>query len=165
MLKTNLEVGYENNLENDYDSYIATTNFCEARKFDNISSYQPDFKCEMDENGYQYAKTKIGLLTVDEALFSGLPNSYLMDVAFDSWGIEHPLISWLMSPGLGFEESGSYAYAYGFYDDYSLSTPGAIELQIGLTSEGYYRPVINLRADVTVAGSGSAGDPWVFQTN
>ena len=84
----------------------------------------------------------IGLLTSDEYVLAGNGNSYL-DVGIDYWSI---------SPY--FYRSGSNASVF-VVSAYGLLGDG----RVYLTSPGV-RPVINLRADVQLVGSGTTTDPF-----
>ena len=88
----------------------------------------------------------IGLLTMDEALFTGITydesnkNSYLF--TGESF--------WTMSP---------YYYDYGYTSVFFVSTIGTLPGG-DIRSEYGVRPVINLRADLELTGSGTTSDPF-----
>lgn len=154
---TNVENGamyFLNNWYNenliDYDSYVATNMYCEqakvsdqdGAKFGNvvmqgIDNYTPTFKCSNDANGYGLiTDKKIGLLSLDEVMFSGCTssacNTYITETT-------------TMSP---------YSEAYEWHVDGSLH--GRI------ADDYFYRlaPVVSLNSDLFVTGKGTLESPW-----
>ena len=161
--KTSIEEWYNSNIESNenYSKYIVSGDYyCEQAKVKNATGsksgsavmtvytdYMPDFKCEADGNGNGIVNAKVGLLTYDEAVYSGKyhsqkSTSYLNN-GFDSW---------IMSPngvssGFSFMWNINYeSIGYGF-------TNGTACL----------RPVINLTSDVKVTGTGTSTDPYVVK--
>ena len=161
--KTSIEEWYNSNIESNenYSKYIVIGDYyCEQAKVKNATGsksgsavmtvytdYMPDFKCEADGNGNGIVNAKVGLLTYDEAVYSGKyhsqkSTSYLNN-GFDSW---------IMSPngvssGFSFMWNINYeSIGYGF-------TTGSFCL----------RPVINLTSDVKVTGTGTSTDPYVVK--
>ena len=164
-IMTSLVNWYNNNLVGYENDYIDTgTGFCSDRNlqsgsWDNWHDYAssgrmannlPSLQCnEMDiltqDNGK--LSNPIGLITTDEAMLGGIPvngngsNSYLYT------GRDY----WTMSPN-NFDNSYGTAYnrvinQYGLYQAYVGGKWGV-------------RPVINLRADVELTGSGTTSDPF-----
>ena len=164
-IMTSLVNWYNNNLVGYENDYIDTgTGFCSDRNlqsgsWDNWHDYAssgrmannlPSLQCnEMDiltqDNGK--LSNPIGLITTDEAMLGGIPvngngsNSYLYT------GRDY----WTMSPN-NFDNSYGTAYnrvinQYGLYQAYVGGKWGV-------------RPVINLRADVQLTGSGTTSDPF-----
>jgi len=102
----------------------------------------PSFKCQ---NSIDLYKTGIGLITADEAVFSGggLGNntSYYLYTGYDYL---------TMTPSY-FNDSNTWMFA--------VHDNGSVEDQ----NAGGVRPVINLKADnLTITGSGTAIDPYVI---
>ena len=92
----------------------------------------------------------IGLISLDEALYTGQSQTYL----------NSGTIFWTMSPGF-FGSDGAFIEAVGpngLIDGYSPDT----NERKGIPT---IRPVINLRSDVTITGSGTIEDPYVVQTD
>ena len=130
---------------------IETGNFYYAA-YDRLNSKSPSFKCDAEDllsedNGrLDYS---IGLITADEVMYGGLS-----DFSYDS--VENNYLYtntsyWTMSPAYF---GGSNAHVvlvvdYGWYSHTQV-----------IYSNGV-RPVINLRADVTLTGSGTSTDPYV----
>ena len=85
----------------------------------------------------------IGLISLDEALYTGQSQTYL----------NSGTIFWTMSPGV-FSSDGAFIFAVG--------PNGSIEERDG---NPIIRPVINLRSNVTITGSGTIQDPYVVQTD
>ena len=165
-IKKALNNWFDNTLMANYDSYIATSTYCEAAKVKSseeytvgnaqmvlYTDYTPDFKCpEDDGNGYGLIKDqKVGLLTLDELLFSGgefynATSSFLTKYQ-----------TYTMSPACTNVEDGCAKiwgiYGYDYIEDYRFTD----------LNEYISYPVINLNADITVTGNGSSGTPWVVQ--
>ena len=161
-IKKALNDWYTTNLSS-YDSQIATSTYCEAAKVKGDESYTsgnaimmvkdsytPDFKCPIDDgNGYGLiTDQKIGLITIDEVLhaggsFDGSSSNYLSGKT-----------TWLINPaGFGNDYAGALVWSAYYGRLYNDSVTGEC---VGL-------PVINLKADVTVTGTGEAGSHWVVQ--
>ena len=157
-IMTNLNNWYNSNLASYEEQYIDTgTGFCSDRNmasgynFDSSRTiyYAPydrqssgSLQCHDDDilsqdNGK--IPNPIGLLTSDEYVLAGSGNSYL-DV-----GIAY----WTMSPFY----SDSMAYVLDVGSDGSLAGGGVIY------ADGV-RPVINLRSDVALSGSGTSTNPF-----
>ena len=153
---------YNNNIENDsknlhYEQYIDTgIGFCSDRNMAsgyNFSSstvyYAPydrinsgSLQCHDDDilsqdNGK--LPNPIGLITSDEYVLAGRSSSYLnVEIAY-----------WTMSPD--YFSTNAYIFSIG-RDGSQLGTT--------LTATYSIRPVINLRADVQLTGSGTTSDPY-----
>lgn len=159
---TNIENGmmwalnnwYNENLSK-YDSQIATSTFCEQAKVSSTSNvtfgnvammgindgYAPTFKCEEDANGHGLVTgQKIGLLSLDEALYSGCEigegNTYIMQTMTTS------------------PENTAYIW-----------TPNQYNLiDAHIESVDYQStPVISLKSDVYATGLGTFDSPWKIQ--
>ena len=148
---------YNNNLVNYEGAYIDTgVGFCSDRNVANgdswnstIFNYAPyeriagsaSLKCSTEDilsqdNGK--LPNPIGLITSDEYILSGNSASFLnVDVDY-----------WTMSPGDYYSGSGV------------IKTYGGKLISYGLTNIEAVRPVINLRADVPLTGSGTTSDPF-----
>ena len=120
-----------------------------------VSNNNPSLQCSDSRDIYTTTDSStgnksltypIGLLTADEYVLAGSGNSYL-DVGTDYW---------TMSP-YSFT-SGGYAYvftvaSYGLLGWYGVNPASGV------------RPVINIRADVSISsGDGSASNPFVIAT-
>ena len=178
---TALNTWYSNNLTSVADKIDTNAGFCGDREMtsgyswsatpssniyyagygrlvQNSSNVNPTFKCSNSSDLYTVSgSTKgnkslsypIGLITADEVIYAGL--------AWSSSTTDNYLYTgqyyWTMSP-YGFDNSG-YAVVFSVtstgqlsYSDVDWAVPGV-------------RPVINLKADVTLTGSGSSTDPYV----
>ena len=113
------------------------------------SSYTPDFKCITDGNGKGIVNANVGLITYDEVVYAGSyygknnSNYYLYNNDY----------FWTMSPA---SFSGSYSYVWrvnatgNLYDRYVADTSSI-------------HPVLNLRTNVMVTGTGTSSDPFVVE--
>lgn len=120
------------------------------------SEYTPNLACNNDGNGYGLVNNSIGLLTYDEIVLAGnYPRSrtsnYLLK---DIW-------YWTMSPA-GFYGKLNRNQIW-FFDTADEIRSLSYFKYTSLSSDGKFYPVINLKADVTVTGSGTESDPYVVQ--
>ena len=172
-IKGVLDSWYKNNIANKgYGEYVdGNSGFCGDRRVTSgtgiststtyyqpstrISNSRPSLTCQTEDiyttsgsgTGNKALTQPIGLISADEAMFAGIPwwanesntNNYLYtDNSY-----------WTMSP---YRFSSSYAYM--------LLTGSSI----GFSSTSYttgVRPVINIRADVQITGSGTSIDPFI----
>ena len=163
--KTQLESWYQTNIGSNTSlaSKVATGNYyCEQAKAKRdsswasgsatmtlYSSYTPNFKCTTDGNGKGSVNASVGLLSYDEVVYAGgyysqsNSNYYLYNSAIH-W--------WTMSPA-GFGGSTSNVWR--------VNTPGTIngtDVDYALR----LRAVLNIKADVSVTGTGTSTDPYVI---
>ena len=164
--KSIVDSWYKTNITNKgYDSYVSPGVFCEQSKvkkdsrwtsgnatMDVYSSYTPNFKCLTDANEKGKLDIKVGLITYDEVIHAGgyydVPNrNYYL---YDGFSL------WTMSPaGVGSSWTSNWVVnSYGELKDCSIDYGYA-----------YFRPVINLNANVSATGTGTSSDPYVIQTN
>ena len=172
-IKGVLDSWYKNNIANTgFGDYVdGNAGFCGDRRVTSgtgiststtyyqpstrISNSRPSLTCQTEDiyttsgsgTGNKALTQPIGLISADEAMFAGIPwwanesntNNYLYtDNSY-----------WTMSPD---HFSSSYAYM--------LLTGSSI----GFSSTSYtagVRPVINIRADVQITGSGTSTDPFI----
>ena len=161
-IKTPLETWYLDNLR-PYESAIVTGDyFCEqamVRRHDShtagsaelpmFNTYTPNFKCETDANGYGIVNNKIALLSYDEVwLAGGYPGR-----GDGEFYLRNGQNYWTMSPE-GMDTSGVATWQVSWNGDSGSS----------YASDSYrVRPVINIKSDVKVTGSGSSKNPYVVQ--
>lgn len=169
-IKSQLDIWYKNNLLT-LNDYIADSIFCNDRSltgsgYGNSSSYYngyyrtrssnnltPSFKCLQKNDRFTVSNTfgnldnknPIGLLTTDEAGFAGLYNTSTSTYNYLNTGIDY----WTMTPS---------KFSSSAYVNYITST-GAIGEQVTNTSMGV-RPVINLKGNVILSGTGTLDDPY-----
>ena len=174
-IKTALDNWYESNLSNYYDYIDAEAGFCgdrsisptsngtgigttityygaEYRLFDNKT---PTFECSNDGDLYTVNGSSkgnkvliypIGLITADEVAYAGGRLGRNNTSYYPYTGQNY----WTMSP-----YSFNGVYAGVFYVD-SGGEPGAWNV----THKLGVRPVINLRGDLSVTGTGTSTDPY-----
>lgn len=153
--------------EKGYSDYVALEDsngngyFCEQAKVAATSSavntgmkiyneYIANYKCSNDLNNHGIVKTRVGLITYDEAIFAG---GYYG--AGKNYWLQHPTSGdydyYTMSPG-GFDGSTAYVYQLATYNALgirSLNPSGAS----GHSSR--LRPVINLKTNVSLSNPSS----------
>ena len=155
-----LEDWYSSKLAS-YDSFIVTSTYCEQAKVKSdaylssgsatmevFSSYTPDFKCKEDGNEKGIVTSKIGLISVDEVLYAG----GTFDTTTDFY-LANGNHFWTMSPaGSGSSESSAWSFVNCQLTGMPL----------------YFRcllyPVISLKSNLLVSGSGKADDMWIIQS-
>ena len=125
-----------------------------------VSNKQPSFECSNSSDlfttsgssqGNKSLQYPIGLITADEVAFAG----GVYGIRNTSYYLYTGQTYWTMSP---YYFNGSYAWVFRVYSSGSLSWDSVY---------GTYgvRPVINLRADVTISGGdGTASNPYVVAT-
>ena len=124
------------------------------------SNVNPTFKCENSSDLYTVSGANkgnksltnpVGLITADEVIYGGLPrngsitNNYLYTGQY----------YWTLSPWYFF--GSGYACVF-FVNSYGYLNWGSVD------GTGGVRPVINLKADVSLSGSGTASDPYVVSS-
>ena len=182
--KKELENWYNSKLI-EYDSYISEGEYCETARITNdtihsttlgnetlklIDEYTPTFKCESDANNYGIVKTKIGLITVDEAIYAGgYADKANLDYYLNMSTTKHILT---MSPcGLRISPG---KYDIWFIRNWNLinssyiSTNGyltaTLSNEISATFASSLVPVINIYSTVKVLGTGTKDNPYVIQS-
>lgn len=177
-IKVALDTWYENNfLENDYEPFIVNTMFCNDRRllseiseeetglgfgtentiyaanYRLVTNKNPNLKCPSvndqfllsDEN--LLIKYPIGLLNADEASFAGLV--YNLDNSTNYLKTDYPW--WTLSPD-SFSDKASTFY---------VSATGSL-VNNDVSNIAGLRPVINIKDDVKVRGTGSINDPYII---
>ena len=176
-IKGTLDNWYNNNIENEsknlhYGQYIdENAGFCGDRRvttgsgtgasttyyqpYTRMSNSSPSLSCEKAdiytidefELGNGALTYPIGIISADEAMFAGIPN-------WNSSNSNNYLYTgqyyWTMSP--------SY-YNYGSASVFYVYPSGRID-NTRVDNTFGVRPVINLRADVSITGSGTTTDPF-----
>ena len=101
--------------------------------------------------GNESLEYPIGLITADEVSFAGMPNSAKQ---VDNY-LYTDQIYWTMTPSsLSVTSYTKWAYVFLVYALKSYSNPAVFNTTFGV------RPVINLRADVQLSGTGTSTDPY-----
>ena len=161
-VKTTLENWYQTNIGNKSNlvKNIASGNYyCEQAKAKRdlnataidanmtvYTDYEPNFKCENDNNGYGLLSSAVGLPTYDEAVYAG---GYY-GKSNDNYYLNNSSIHlWTMSPS---GVSGN-VFVWG------VITTGSIDSSY-VGSAFCLRPVINIKADTTATGAGTSSDPF-----
>lgn len=162
--KSTLEDWYQTYIvDTGYSDYIATGDyFCEQAKVASqssytlnsgadmtvYSSYTPDFKCSTDGNGYGIVNTSIGLLSYDEVVHAGgYPSK-----SNSNYYLYNSAIFWCTMSPAGF--SGSMSSIWFASSNGNIHTVNAT---------ARLRPVVNLKTDTIVKGSGTSANPYVVQ--
>ena len=116
----------------------------------NIPSDYLTYKCSTDGNGKGLVNSNVGLLTVEEAIHAGgVPGT---SIAKTSFYLNNGANSRLMS-GAGFNSSAKTW----------IITSGGNTTQGNVASAYPIRPVINIKADTEVVGTGTKTDPYLIQ--
>lgn len=141
-----------------YNNKIAYSSFCDEFKVTSSSEY--NYKL-IATNYDKYTPTmncknplslKVGLITYDEMVFSGLNvNSSCLNCYLESYYSGIPTLS--MSPS-GYKQ-GNENYYWGFSSDNNLDSLLPSDSLFSIT------PVLSLNANVEVTGNGTLNDPYV----
>ena len=186
-IKEELDTWYRNNLIN-YNEYLdGNSGFCNDRQIaktsynnhgtlgygNNATSYapaervwgtnwsvlveeKPTLKCGKEEDifttkdspkGNKALTYPIGLLTIDEVIYAGA----FLEESNNTYYLYTGQNYWVMSPG---NFDGTRARIF------MVNNTGSFQTENANSSLGI-RPVINLKADVQLTGSGTASDPYV----
>ena len=176
-IKTKLDSWYQSNLAN-YTSYLADTTFCNDRSMVSGSGYlttpstvysayrriqdnkAPSLKCSQENDSFKVSSTSaklnypVGLILADEVALAGGKSSY----ANSNYYLYNGKYFWTLSPSY-FYFSYSYAYVW------NVMSSGGLDQWHNVTYSFGVRPVINLKADVTISkGDGSSLNPFVIKT-
>lgn len=168
-IKDTLESWYENQMLSN-DKYIADSVFCNDRSqkgeldiYNGFNSYErlanekekaPTFKCSQKNDrftvqnsyGNQGNKYPIGLLTADEAMFAGMNSR--TDSKYNYLNVSSTF--WTMTPG--WYSNLPYIFCI------KSSKLGSIN--VDLKTKSGIRPVINLKGNVILSGTGTLEDPY-----
>ncbi len=163
--KTTLENWYNTNIGNNenYSKHVVNGSYyCEQAKvkfssawtsgsatMEEYTNYTPTFKCETDGNGYGLVNSSVGLLTYDEAVFAG---GY-WESENHNYYLNNQNYFWTLSPA-GY--SGTYS------SDWTIYPAGSI-CDSALFGNRVLRPVINLKSDTVMVGTGTSADPYVVK--
>ena len=163
-IKNTLEAWYQTNIVDiGYSSSVVTGEyFCEearvksstsyttgnaTMKLYNDTTYVPSFNCSEDGNGKGVVNENVGLLTYDEILHAG---SYYNQTNNDYY-LYNKSGFWTMSPvGVG-TTNNSRAW--------DINSSGGLG-DNNVTNARILRPVINLKSDTVVSGTGTSDDPY-----
>ena len=167
-IKSLLTSWYNTNIvSKGYDSYVAVGNYyCEQSKVkydrsdvttgksDAVTyvNYTPDFKCVTDGNGKGVVTDSVGLITYDEVSYAG---GYF-DKNNNTIYLNIGKYFWTMTP-VGLIKNS-------YYSQWCVTSSGSISGNgSGDTTNNIVRPVINLKSDTQVSGTGTSSDPFVVQ--
>ena len=177
-IKTRLDTWYEENIvDKNLESYIADSGFCNDRSLDSgngvsttaytyfkgyrryvnhtpslICPQQNDLFTVNDADGNQDLTYPIGLITLDEMIFSGMSSGFLNRLVYTYSNSTF----WLFTP-LSYDASRKYIRIFNTARDGSVDNNSA-------TYNISIRPVINLASNVEIeSGIGTANDPYVVK--
>ena len=166
---------YINNLIK-FQDYISDSGFCNNRTvyegdgysinkdsmFGISNSKNANFKCSNENDlftlnasffGNKALKYPIGLITIDELIYSGNSFGYANKLAWSFSGNDYLT----MSPSI-FDSS------YTVVDIWLYSAKGTLGRNNMITNSSTIRPVINLKSDVKISGGiGTINDPYVVE--
>ena len=175
-IKGILDTWYNNNLATNYGEYIdGNAGFCGDRRvsssgtgigtsttdyqpYTRMSNSSPSLSCEKAdiytvdefEHGNGALTYPIGLISADEAMFAGIPN--WIDGNSNTY-LYTGQTYWTISP------SGFLGGSYGVAGTVRVNSSGGFDGWLVYTANGI-RPVINIRADVELTGSGTTSAPF-----
>ncbi len=149
------------NLTTYFKGYLRANQNAPTLKCENVNDY---YTTLTSSNGNKSLENSIGLITLDEAILSG----YIGGIFNGVYNLQEKNIN-------GFLTMGNHFWTVtpaGFYNPWGGSYIRSIVFCI--TSHGIIddadvynlntiRPVINIRSDVTITGSGTMTDPYVIK--
>ena len=175
-IKAKLDSWYKSNLVN-YTSYLADETFCNDRSIASGTGYKvdsptyygaydrlvnkrtPSLKCNQENDKFRVSSTNakldysIGLIQADEVVLAGGVNN----TTNMNYYLYNSRYFWTLSPSY-FYSNYSHAYVWSVMPSGSLYPWNYVSNSLGV------RPVINLKADVTITkGDGSSINPFVIQ--
>ena len=179
-IKTTVDNWYKTNIqEAGYSDKVADVIYCNDRQTDTMSGYgnglgygqnetrympsyrlyvnkNPVLTCSQQNDRFTVEDTikgngaltyPVGLITADEMAMAGV----VEDEVNDSYYLYIGDVFWTMSPG----SFGSRAFVYTSYRGLFGS---GVSADVNVA-----RPVLSLRSDISVTGSGIQNNPWVVQ--
>ena len=185
-IKKKLDTWYQNNLSSYADKIDGNAGFCGDRtpstsssSINNsggtgttqtyyagfirlITNKQPTFECSNSSDLYTTSGSSqgnkaltypIGLITADEVAYAG----GVYGTNNTSYYLYTGQAYWTMSPYL-FNGSSSRAYVFYVFSSGRLLNTWSVNTAAGV------RPVINLKANNTITGSGTISNPYVIET-
>ena len=154
--KAAVDAWYETNLLA-YQDYLEDTVFCNdlGSFYSSRRTSKPSYACSesqsftvSDDYGNGQLQYPIGILSADEAMFSGMSTN-----ASTNSFLYNNQSYWLMTQG----SAADYAYNVNYIG--ALGNNGNRGDNLG------YRPVVSLNAGVTTTGTGTMNDPFVVSIN
>ena len=174
-IKSTLENWYKNNLAS-YDSKIALGSYCNDTTYGSdsgtilfgphrrLSSAKPSLLCDDDGTNVLYGgyyKLKVGLMTVDEAIYAGLSEEVASDKTNYLYYKNSDYYSWYTMSPSNFNVYNSFMYVI---DGMRFNVDMHIINNSSVTSfEFSTRPVINLNSNVDITGGdGTSSNPYTI---
>ena len=174
-IKSTLENWYKNNLAS-YDSKIALGSYCNDTTYGSdsgtilfgphrrLSSAKPSLLCDDDGTNVLYGgyyKLKVGLMTVDEAIYAGLSEEVASDKTNYLYYKNSDYYSWYTMSPSNFNVYNSFMYVI---DGMRFNVDMHIINNSSVTSfEFSTRPVINLNSNVDITGGdGTSTNPYTI---
>ena len=189
-IKTNVDKFYTDKIINYFSKIDTSIGFCGDRSTLNLLSgvgtgtiptynkgylrveeSAPALLCENENDYYTVSSASsgnkklsypIGLITADEVMLAGHAGG-----VFDGWYNHNKTNStsyltinnsfWTMTPTGGFN---SYGFSNWYVSVFAIANSGAFD-DNGIVDFRGVRPVINIRSDVTITGSGTMTNPYV----
>ena len=154
--KAAVDAWYETNLLA-YQDYLEDTVFCNdlGSFYSSRRTSKPSYECSEEQSftvsedyGNGQLQYPIGLISADEAMFSGMSES-----ASTQSFLYNNQYYWTMT-------QGSAAY-----NAYYVNSSGYLSVNYVYGSTFGYRPVVSLNAGVTTTGTGTQADPFVVTMN
>ncbi len=178
-IKEFLDSWYYENLSS-YEEYIADSGFCGDRSIvsgtgtgttsTTYGAYnrlrtnkEPTLKCANKNDLYTTSTSSkgngsliypIGLITADEVAYAG--GLYYYGGQVQNHYLYNGQYYWTMTPSYLYTSNNNSTFSYIF-----MVNNGSIDDDFGLNQGIGVRPVINLRVDISLSGSGTASDPYI----
>ena len=117
------------------------------------TNYTPDFKCALDNNKKGLIESSVGLLSYDEVTYAG---GYYAKANSDYYLYNPSASCWTVSP------SGFSGYVATVWIIAGKNRIGRID-STNVAGSNQIRPVINLKSDVQVSGTGTKDSPFIVE--
>ena len=144
--------------------------FCESANYENKKSdkkadvmknsqYKASFDCKTDVNNKGILESYVGLITYDEFVFAGgwygsdnLPPAYFHFLRYkESY--------WTMTPGGILDDVFQNSIKAWIVDNLGTGGNCIVDTKMRM----YIHPVLNLKSDIQIIGSGTLEDPYIVQ--
>ena len=182
-IKTVVDNWYKTNIEDKgYSDKVADVIYCNDRQIDNLSGFgtelgygtnvtaymaiyrlntnkSPVLTCTNKNDRFTVSDTSrgngaltypVGLITADEVAMGG----GVYATSNSSYYLYTGQFYWAMSP---------YVFNIGNASEFFVNSVGSINFDFVRIRSNGVRPVLSLKSDITLTGSGTQNDPWVVQ--
>ena len=135
----------DRNMASGYNWSVRPSSAIYYKAFERRSNGTPSYECSNINDLYTM---KIGLITADEVMYAG--------------GTRNSNYGYYLYTGNYYWTLSPYYFGVGYAYVFRVGSGGGLDSYYVVTGTAGVRPVINLKADVTISGSGTASDPYTI---